>query len=39
LKHQYPLWSLSRYYGYSPVAEVVCALGWGWALSAKPARL
>ena len=35
LKHQYPLWSLSRYYGYVRSPEIFARLGWGWALSGQ----
>ena len=35
LKHQYPLWSLSRYYGYVRSPELFARLGWGWALSGQ----
>ncbi len=35
LKHKYPLWSLSRYYGYVRSPEMFARLGWGWALSGQ----
>ncbi len=35
LKQQYPLWSLSRYYGYVRSPEIFARLGWGWALSGQ----
>ena len=35
LKRQYPLWSLSRYYGYVRSSEIFAKLGWGWALSGQ----
>lgn len=35
LKHKYPLWSLSRYYGYVRSPELFARLGWGWALSGQ----
>jgi tetratricopeptide (TPR) repeat protein len=35
LKRQYPLWSLSRYYGYVRSPEIFARLGWGWALSGQ----
>jgi len=35
LKQKYPLWSLSRYYGYVRSPEVFARLGWGWALSGQ----
>ncbi len=35
LKHKYPLWSLSRYYGYVRSPEMFAKLGWGWALSGQ----
>jgi hypothetical protein len=35
LKQQYPLWSLSRYYGYVRSPELFARLGWGWALSGQ----
>lgn len=35
LKHKYPLWSLSRYYGYVRSPEIFARLGWGWALSGQ----
>lgn len=35
LKRQYPLWSLSRYYGYVRSPELFARLGWGWALSGQ----
>ena len=36
LKRQYPLWSLSRYYGYVRSPDIFAKLGWGWALSGQP---
>jgi len=35
LKQRYPLWSLSRYYGYVRSPEIFASLGWGWALSGQ----
>jgi tetratricopeptide (TPR) repeat protein len=35
LKERYPLWSLSRYYGYVRSPEIFARLGWGWALSGQ----
>ncbi len=35
LTRQYPLWSLSRYYGYVRSPELFARLGWGWALSGQ----
>lgn len=35
LKRRYPLWSLSRYYGYVRSPEMFARLGWGWALSGQ----
>lgn len=35
LKQRYPLWSLSRYYGYVRSPEIFARLGWGWALSGQ----
>jgi len=35
LKQKYPLWSLSRYYGYVRSPELFASLGWGWALSGQ----
>ncbi len=35
LKQKYPLWSLSRYYGYVRSPELFARLGWGWALSGQ----
>ncbi len=35
LKRKYPLWSLSRYYGYVRSPEMFAQLGWGWALSGQ----
>lgn len=35
LKQRYPLWSLSRYYGYVRSPELFASLGWGWALSGQ----
>ena len=32
---QYPLWSLSRYYGYIRNADLFAKLGWSWALSGE----
>jgi tetratricopeptide (TPR) repeat protein len=34
-KHQYALWSLSRYYGYVRSPELFARLGWSWALSGQ----
>jgi tetratricopeptide (TPR) repeat protein len=35
LKHRYPLWSLSRYYGYVRSPHIFAKLGYGWALSGQ----
>jgi tetratricopeptide (TPR) repeat protein len=35
LKQKYPLWSLSRYYGYVRSPAIFAKLGWGWALSGQ----
>jgi len=35
LKHRYPLWSLSRYYGYVRSPHIFAELGYGWALSGQ----
>ncbi|MDD2597607.1 MAG: DUF2723 domain-containing protein [Kiritimatiellae bacterium] len=35
LKHRYPLWSLSRYYGYVRSAQIFAEMGHGWALSGQ----
>ena len=35
LKQRYPLWSLSRYFGYVRSPELFARLGWGWALSGQ----
>lgn len=35
LKRTYPLWSLSRYFGYVRSPEIFAKLGWGWALSGQ----
>ncbi len=35
LKHRYPLWSLSRYYGYVRSPQIFAKLGYGWALSGQ----
>ncbi len=35
LKQRYPLWSLSRYYGYVRSPDLFAGLGWGWALSGQ----
>lgn len=35
LKQRYPLWSLSRYFGYVRSPEIFARLGWGWALSGQ----
>ena len=35
LKQKYPLWSLSRFYGYVRSPELFARLGWGWALSGQ----
>lgn len=32
---QYPLWSLSRYFGYVRSPELFVRLGWNWALSGQ----
>ncbi|MBP5321667.1 MAG: tetratricopeptide repeat protein [Kiritimatiellae bacterium] len=33
--NKYPLWSLSRFYGYIRSPELFAKLGWGWALSGQ----
>ncbi len=35
LKRRYPLWSLSRYYGYVRSPELFAKMGWGWAVSGQ----
>ena len=35
VKHRYPLYSLSRIYGYVRSPELFARLGWGWALSGQ----
>ncbi len=35
LKTQYPLWSLSRYYGYVRNPQLFVRQGWDWALSGQ----
>lgn len=35
VKHRYPLYSLSRIYGYVRTPELFARLGWGWALSGQ----
>lgn len=35
LKNRYPLYSLSRIYGYVRSPEIFARLGWGWALSGQ----
>lgn len=35
LKHRYPLWSLSRYYGYVRSPQIFAKLGYSWALSGQ----
>jgi tetratricopeptide (TPR) repeat protein len=35
VKQRYPMWSLSRYYGYVRSPEIFARLGWGWALSGQ----
>lgn len=35
MKHRYPLWSLSRYYGYVRSPQIFAKLGYGWALSGQ----
>lgn len=35
LKQRYPLWSLSRYYGYVRSAQIYAEMGYGWALSGQ----
>jgi tetratricopeptide (TPR) repeat protein len=35
LRHRYPLWSLSRYYGYVRSPQIFAKLGYGWALSGQ----
>jgi len=37
LRHQLPLWSLSRYFGYVRSPELFAKLGYGWALSGEVA--
>lgn len=36
LKHKYPLWSLSRYFGYVRSPELFAGLGHNWAISGQP---
>ncbi len=36
LRERYPLWSLSRYYGYVRNYELFVKMGWSWALSSSP---
>lgn len=36
LKHKYPLWSLSRYFGYVRSPELFASLGHSWAISGQP---
>ena len=35
-KDRYPLWALSRYYGYVRNYEIFVRMGWAWALSSSP---
>ncbi|MFO7936283.1 MAG: tetratricopeptide repeat protein [Kiritimatiellia bacterium] len=35
LKRRYPLWSLSRFYGYVRSPQIFARLGYGWALSGQ----
>jgi tetratricopeptide (TPR) repeat protein len=35
-RERYPLWSLSRYYGYVRNYELFVRMGWSWALSSTP---
>ncbi|MFA6631461.1 MAG: tetratricopeptide repeat protein, partial [Kiritimatiellia bacterium] len=35
-KDRYPLWSLSRHYGYVRNVELFVRMGWQWALSSSP---
>jgi tetratricopeptide (TPR) repeat protein len=35
MRHRYPLWSLSRYYGYVRSPQIFARLGYGWALSGQ----
>ncbi len=35
-KDRYPLWSLSRYYGYVRNYDLFVQMGWSWALSSSP---
>lgn len=34
-KQRYPLWSLSRYFGYVRSPELFARLGWSWAMSGQ----
>ena len=36
-QRRYPLWSLSRYYGYVRSPEIYAMMGWGWAISGQTA--
>ena len=36
VRERYPLWSLSRYYGYVRNYELFVKMGWSWALSSSP---
>lgn len=35
-RERYPLWALSRYYGYVRNYELFVRMGWSWALSSTP---
>ncbi|MCL2104115.1 MAG: hypothetical protein FWH21_03540 [Kiritimatiellaeota bacterium] len=36
-QRKYPLWSISRYYGYIRSPEIYAQMGWSWALSGQSA--
>ena len=36
VRERYPLWSLSRYYGYVRNVDLFVKMGWSWALSSSP---
>jgi tetratricopeptide (TPR) repeat protein len=38
-KDRYPLWALSRYYGYVRNYELFVRMGWTWALSSSPGAI
>lgn len=39
VRERYPLWSLSRYYGYVRNYELFVKMGWSWALSSSPSSV